>query len=1766
MKTRARRHRTPIFVFVLVLCSFPMVKADRVMSFPQEKKISPVIGLWASGRGAPQITLQDGVEAVTERGDRGERDGYSPLTPTVLAQGDINGDGLADLVIGSAQGGGGELAVRLGRGQGEFLAPLRVRLGGETPSALVVEDVTGDGYDDVIVGYSDATILTLYAGSESGGLLLKNTMDLGLTVTGLAWADFTRDGVKDLLVATDSPLLALMPGLGGGRLGQAQFISLALDAGSMRLGAVRVEDVDRDGVTDIIVIYRGPSSGVALLYGRSAGGLTPPWYMSTPVPLEDITLADVNGDGRLDLIGSERGIGQVSVWMGRAGRQFSGPTSLAAGVEPGPLTRANFNGDGLPDLAVIDMRRNQVLLFLATGSGSFQPPVGLDVEGQPVALTAGRFNTDGLDDLAVAKIGGANLVVSLTAPPTIVVTTAADGIAQDGKVTLREAILAANGNPPNSDVPSGRGSGAPDVIGFDIPDAEKTGDRFVLRLSSALGPLPALTDGGTTIDGTTQRGFTTTPIVVLEGSQIGAADGVTITSSLNVVRGLVIAGFGGNGVKISGNEAPVTGNIIAGCIIGSDPAAPRLPPNGLAGIALSGRAVENTLIGGPAAADRNLIAGNGSHGIDIGAGVRQTQILNNLIGALVAGRRWGNSGDGIAVGGAENTVIGGATEGAGNLIVANGRNGISVEQSAGTHIQRNRIGLSLREDERGGNNGDGILLINARNSVIGGLDRAARNIISGNSGNGITLVRSALIRIQGNFIGTDADGRVAVGNGGVGILLDDGSQNNTIGGEDEGAGNVIAGNASAGVLISRDGQGNLIVGNIIGLDAGGRAAVGNGGDGVTISGGGNNQIGGSSRAGRNVISANAGDGVKILNSSGNRITFNIIGLDATGAEARPNGGNGVLILSTEGRAGQNLVQDDIIAHNRGAGVKILASSFGNQVSRNAIFANEGLGIDRGGATVLPRITAVTNNGGGSVTVSGVFPATAPEGATIEAFLADPDPSGRGEGRTFLGSTKADARGNFSLTVVGRSDGDWITVTATDFRGDTSEFSENFIVDLVAPTVVVVLPNGGEAIRSGTTFCISWAASDNIGVVASDVLLSTDGGMTFNQIGTTSGATERFCWDVPRDLLTNRARVRIVVRDAANNVGQDESDGDFTIDPNAPVVTVLIPNGGEILPGSSRFRILWSALGTITACDVLLSTDGGASYTLLAGNLPGTQSSYLWMPGTISTRRGRIRVACTDTQNRRAVDDSDADFTVDSTPPQVTVLTPDGGEVIRAGSRFRIQWRSSDDLQVASHDLLLSTDGLRSFGPLPDAAGQRTSGLPGDQQFFDWEVPFELQTTEGRICVRARDIAGNELQDCNDSNFTIVQLPPSVRVLSPNGGEVLTGGSRFTIRWTASERIIEQEILLSLDGGASFPITIASGVSGSTQTLDWMVPPTLSTRHGRIRVIAQNAAGRIASDDSDGDFIIDSRPPAVRVVSPNGREVFRGGDVFSILWRASDDVQLVRQTVQISIDGGATFSDIVTLDGNDPQRFDWKVPLTLFTLRGRVRVIVEDVAGNVVSDESDADFWAIPFENEPPFIRVLSPNGGEIVCAGRPFTIRWQSTDNTAVQWTDILLSLDGGASFNPIVERVPGTAQSFDWDVPAGLSSTRAVILIRVRDYAGNVASDVSDRVFAVDGQNPTVTSVTIGPGNAFLARQAVTIAWEAADDVGIVSQTIEFSADGGTTWTTLADVPATARSFVWTIPAGTSTTNGRVRVTARDSCGRTGQGVSGRFTVISSF
>jgi len=229
-------------------------------------------------------------------------------------------------------------------------------------------------------------------------------------------------------------------------------------------------------------------------------------------------------------------------------------------------------------------------------------------------------------------------------------------------------------------------------------------------------------------------------------------------------------------------------------------------------------------------------------------------------------------------------------------------------------------------------------LSGGRGTLLGGTTVAARNIISGNDNDGIQTGGVGNL-IQGNYIGTDVTGTVALPNGDEGVdITGDAANNNVIGGTVAGAGNVISGNSgmsSNGVSISA--PQNLVQGNYIGLDKTGKTGLGNKGAGVVItsaypqppgirpiSAGRDNTIGGTTNAARNVVSGNTSRGVVIISedATGDLVQGNFIGADATGAASVGNSGEGVLVsVAPQCTVGGAVVgAGNLISGNSGFGI------------------------------------------------------------------------------------------------------------------------------------------------------------------------------------------------------------------------------------------------------------------------------------------------------------------------------------------------------------------------------------------------------------------------------------------------------------------------------------------------------------------------------------------------------------------------------------------------------------------------------------------------------------------------------------------------------------------------------------------------------------------------------------------------------------------------------------------------------------------------------
>jgi titin len=246
------------------------------------------------------------------------------------------------------------------------------------------------------------------------------------------------------------------------------------------------------------------------------------------------------------------------------------------------------------------------------------------------------------------------------------------------------------------------------------------------------------------------------------------------------------------------------------------------------------------LIGGTAAGAGNLISGNKGFGvIVVDPDSNRNVIQGNLIGTDVTGTAdLGNSSVGVVIGaGASNNMVGGTEAGARNLISGNDSAGVHIDTvgSTGNLVQGNYIGTDITGTLPLGNVFEGVFIgTGTSNNLVGGTADGAGNLISGNNGNGVTIAEIGTTgnMVQGNYIGTDVTGSLALSNSGQGVVIVAGASENSIGGMITGAGNVIMFNNASGILLVGDaGAGNAVSSNSVYMN--GNLGIDLGDEGVT---------------------------------------------------------------------------------------------------------------------------------------------------------------------------------------------------------------------------------------------------------------------------------------------------------------------------------------------------------------------------------------------------------------------------------------------------------------------------------------------------------------------------------------------------------------------------------------------------------------------------------------------------------------------------------------------------------------------------------------------------------------------------------------------------------------------------------------------------------------------------------------------------------------------------------------------------------------------
>jgi hypothetical protein len=775
-----------------------------------------------------------------------ERNEARPLSMTA---GDLDGDGVPDLLSGFAGKDGGIIAVSRGNidsiypnspealarkengtfTQAPFLSPVRLFRAPSSPDFMESGDFDADGFPDVVIASRGGNALYFMPGDGRGGLGPAVTVGLPGHITAMASGDVNRrDGLADLLIGVTSPVgpeLLVFEGPHGAWKSAPEIISLPDEAAAISAGYLY-----NDTYADIAV-----AAGRSLLtvHGRdrklsmsqaARTGVQPATLSVLPLPARarSIAIGKFTGDrsSQAAVMMDDGKVGLFGRSSPEAGRLLMLKSIRAAlggaGLQP-RLVRARVSGRAGDDLILADEilgdgAPNRVRVFpggaasrdagMAEGfPGEIAPidpaPIDIALDDAPVAVLPMRLNVSARNDLVVLRRGHVNVSV---APAQF------DNVFTVNSTTDDSGADVSAGPIPPDPISHAATTSLRDAIMSAINAAPGSSNEIAFAIqqqgvpSLVLGAaLPALPSGSTlTIDGTTQAQVAQMPMVQINGDGHPA---LAVQGSSDVVRGLVLGNTGGALVLAAGN------NLVEGNFIGTMPDGITPSPNQGPGVLINQGA--DNMIGGAAPSATNIIGGNMSDGITITNGASGTMVLGNFIGTdQTLTHNLANAGNGIQVNdGATAITVGGPTTH--NFFHLNALDGLAI--SSGTNHLVINSGFQ-------GNGGNGMSFNGAASSTVGGAQGTGLgNGIFQNSRNGVAIGSGATgIQLQGNAIGVmpsnGTQEQEQLPNTLDGISIS--ASSNLIGGDDTTLGNMIAFNGGDGVAVV-SGDGNAILSNVI---------------------------------------------------------------------------------------------------------------------------------------------------------------------------------------------------------------------------------------------------------------------------------------------------------------------------------------------------------------------------------------------------------------------------------------------------------------------------------------------------------------------------------------------------------------------------------------------------------------------------------------------------------------------------------------------------------------------------------------------------------------------------------------------------------------------------------------------------------------------------------------------------------------------------------------------------------------------------------------
>ncbi len=716
-------------------------------------------------------------------------------------------------------------------------------------------------------------------------------------------------------------------------------------------------------------------------------------------------------------------------------------------------------------------------------------------------------------------------------------------------------------------------------------------------------------------------------------------------------------------------------------------------------------------------------------------------------------------------------------------------------------------------------------------------------------------------------------------------------------------------------------------------------------------------------------------------------------------------------------------------------------------------------------------------------------------------------------------------------------------------GVATDWNRNGIPDDCETVVHIQSPNGGESWLAGSSQLVTWESTNPAGSV--DVSLIREGGSDVEYIGTAPMEAGQLAFQVCQ-FLENGADYRVHIEGCnGETCTEDESDASFSIMGAVapPDITITSPTASSIWEAGTTQVISWTGTSLEGYVEVSVLSEAGDGFWIdfvpvASGSLPWIIWRYI---GDGSNYRIRLRMSRGCGPPVEALSEP---FEIIGSPPRpiLTLATPNGAEVVQAGSAEIITWTSTNPAGDVSLWLTKGGAWVADLGSAAMADGQLPWPVcPYMQNGLDFRVHVEW--CDWPICV----------SDDSDGEFAIAgSIPaPTITIASPTAGTQWQECAPATITWQSTEPVGRLEVYLQKES-CSCGIYLGSvPVEGSSFRWDTVEPFEGLGADYYVELLWLVDGCPPITAESDVFSIAAAAAPQIEFTTPTAETAWEAGTIQTITWTSSRTDGYVEVSLLAGQDESYFIGSAAAIEG----AIAWNIwPYIGDGVDYRVQLLWWPDCGPSV------ELVSVPFEirgSRPrPTLTLTQPNGGESFPAGSTQLITWDATNAAG----DVWMWLEAGGEWVADIGPAPMAGKQASWVAcPHSELGSNYRVVIQWCDWPICV-TDMSDAVFEITGSVPVAVIAVTSPAGGTVWRAGTTqmISWNSDVQEGYVDVSLY---RGSEWWQWIGQAPASDQSLGWPIcPTIGDATDYTVHLWWWSSCGTAStEAVSNLFEITGS-